>query len=120
MAKPFETEIFHLWVPVKSGEYEVSELKIRPPVVKDILMTDGHSPDSVSYVIALMSSLTGVPEIALEKMVPEDYADLRLIASQVHARFIGLTNLLDGKKDAGTETDKDPTMPPISTMTSEE
>jgi hypothetical protein len=117
---PFETEIFKFRVPVKAGEYEISELKIRPPVVKDLLRADGHSPDDAAYVIALMSSLTGQPETVLEQMVPEDYADLRVIASQVYHRFTGYVNLLDGKggEEAG-DPKENPTPPPILPKTSE-
>jgi hypothetical protein len=113
---PFETETIRLRAPIKVGEYEVAELNVRPPVVKDILRTDGHAPESVGYVLALMSSLTGQPEAVLEKLVPEDYADIRVAASQIHCRFVGLVNMFD----KGSETtNKDPTPPPTSAPPSE-
>jgi hypothetical protein len=117
---PFANETFHLRVPLKSGECEVKELTIRPPLVKDILRTDGHDPESVGYVIALMSSLTGQPEILLEKMIPEDYADIRIIATQINGRFIGLVNLVDEKKKEREDVNENPTPPPISAPPSEE
>jgi hypothetical protein len=113
---PFEIQVLKLRVPIKQGELEVSELHIKPPLVKDILRTDGKAPEGVGYVLALISSLTDVPEKALEKLVPEDYADIRVIASQVNARFIGYVNLFD-REDEEDPTKAANTPPPISDQT---
>ncbi|GAB6392734.1 MAG: phage tail assembly protein [Treponematales bacterium] len=103
---PFEPWTLRLRRPLKQGELEVAELVLKPPTVKDILRGDGRSTDTVSYVIAVASSLSGVPEIAFHSMVPEDYADLRLVISLVNSRFVGEINLLDKKKE---ESEEDPT-----------
>jgi hypothetical protein len=108
MAKndPFEPEVFALRVPIKKGEVEYKELTLRPPVLRDIIRTDGHDPESVGYARALLSSLSGAPEAVLDNIVPEDWADLRLILARTNMRFTGLVNLLDKKNEDETE---DPT-----------
>jgi len=94
-----EPEVFKLRVPVKRGEVVCTELTLRPPLLRDILRTDGHDPESVGYARALLSSLSGQPESLLEQLVPEDWADLRLILARTNMRFMGLVNLLDEKKE---------------------
>jgi hypothetical protein len=95
-----------LRVPIKKGEVKFSQLTLRPPVLRDILRTDGYAPESVGYARALLSSLSGAPEAALDNLVPEDWADLRLILARTNMRFMGLVNLLDKKDENETE---DPT-----------
>ena len=65
--------------------------------MKDILRTDGHHPESVAYGIALLSSLSGVPESVLGRMAPEDWADLRVTLARTNLRFMRAVNLLDEK-----------------------
>jgi hypothetical protein len=101
-----EPEEFTLRVPIKKGEVEYKELILRPPLLRDILRTDGYDPNSVGYAMALLSSLSGVPETVLGQIVPEDWADLRLILARTNMRFMGLVNLLDKKDEDQTE---DPT-----------
>jgi hypothetical protein len=114
---PFEPELFKLRVPIRKGEVEYKELTLRPPVLRDIIRTDGHDPNSVGYAGALLSSLSGVPESVLDQMIPEDWADIRLVLAKTNMRFMGLVNLLDKRDDGETE---DPTPaaedipPPIS------
>jgi hypothetical protein len=105
MENPFETEIFKLRVPLRQGELTVAELRLRPPVLRDMLRTDGHDPNSIGYARALLSSLSGVPEIVLDNLVPEDWADLRIILAKQNMRFMGLVNLFD--KDEDTEDPPD-------------
>ena len=100
---PFDTEIFKLRVPIKQGEVEYSELRLKPPVLRDILRADGHEPESIGYARALLSALSGVPEVVLDNLVPEDWADLRIHLLGINLRFMGVFNLLD-------EDDSDPTM----------
>ena len=120
---PFEPVIVPLRVPIKKGEVEYKEIKLRPPLLRDIIQTDGHDPDSVGYARALLSSLSGLPEVLLDQLVPEDWADLRLILTQTNMRFMGLVNLLDEKGDKdenptrAEETGED-TAPPTSGPTS--
>jgi hypothetical protein len=94
-----EPEVFKLRVPIRKGEVEVNELTLKPPVLRDILRTDGHAPDSVGYARALLSSLSGLPEALLDQLVPEDWADLRLVLARTNMRFMGLVNLLDEKEN---------------------
>jgi len=110
MSDPFEPEIFVLRVPIRKGEVEFKELTLRPPVLKDILRTDGHEPESVAYARALLSSLTGAPEAVLDQLVPEDWADLRVALTRTNMRFMGVVNLLDKKEGGETPNDdSDPT-----------
>jgi hypothetical protein len=118
---PFEPEVFTLRVPIKKGEVEYKKLTLKPPVLRDIIRTDGHDPSSVSYARALLSALSGVPEAVLDQLVPEDWADIRLILARTNMRFMGQVNLLDEKENDETE---DPTTaaeampPPTSVPTS--
>ena len=103
---PFAPETFVLRAPIRKGEAEYRELTLRPPLLKDILRTDGRDPESVGYALALLSSLSGVPESALGQIVPEDWADLRVSLARTNMRFLGAVNLLDERE--GPE-DGDPT-----------
>jgi hypothetical protein len=105
-ADPFEPLVFSLRIPLKQGEAVFKELTLRPPVLRDILRTDGHESESVGYAVALLSALSGVPEAVLHNMVPEDWADLRLILAQTNMRFMGLVNLLDKKEDKTADPTK--------------
>jgi hypothetical protein len=120
MYDPFEPEIFKLRVPITKGEVEFKELKLRPPLLRDILRTDGYDSDSVGYARALLSSLSGVPEAVLDSMIPEDWADIRLILARTNMRFTGLLNLVDKKEDGSEDPTKaaDVIPPPTSEPTS--
>jgi len=96
---PFEPVTVELRVPIRKGEVEYKEITLKPPVLRDIVRTDGHDPDSVGYARALLSSLSGLPESLLDQLVPEDWADIRLILAQTNMRFTGLVNLLDKKEE---------------------
>jgi len=110
MRNPFEVEVFVLRVPIRKGEVEFKELTLRPPVLKDILRTDGHDPEGVAYARALLSSLSGVPESVLDQLVPEDWADIRVALVRTNMRFMGVLNLLDEKGDGQEPGDNgDPT-----------
>ncbi|MDR2096740.1 MAG: phage tail assembly protein [Treponema sp.] len=121
MNDPFEPQIFKLRIPLRKGEVEYKELTLKPPVLRDILRTDGHAPESVGYARALLSSLSGVPEAVLDSMVPEDWADIRLILAMTNMRFMGIVNLLDQQADDETKDPTaaaEPTPPPRSAPTS--
>jgi hypothetical protein len=119
-ADPFEPEVITLRVPIRKGEVEFQKLTLRPPVLRDILRTDGYDPNSVGYARALLSALSGVPETVLDELVPEDWADLRLILARTNMRFMGLVNLLDKKEDNPPDPTKagENTPPPNSEQTS--
>ncbi|MDR0585350.1 MAG: phage tail assembly protein [Treponema sp.] len=101
---PFEPEVLKLRVPIRKGEVVYKELTLKPPVLRDIVRTDGHDPNSVGYARALLSSLSGVPEAVLDQLAPEDWADLRLVLARTNMRFMGLVNLLDKNDEDQTET----------------
>jgi len=120
---PFEPETVKLRVPIKKGEVECKEITLKPPVLRDIVRTDGHAPESVGYARALLSSLSGLPEALLDQLVPEDWADLRIILARTNMRFMGLVNLLDKKEEEPADPTPaaaavEDTAPPTSEMTS--
>jgi hypothetical protein len=116
---PFEPEVFTLRVPIRKGEVEYKELTLKPPVLRDIIRTDGHAPESVGYARALLSSLSGVPEAVLDQLAPEDWADIRLVLARTNMRFMGLVNLLDRQdKNEDPTSAAEPTPPPTSGPTS--
>ena len=120
-ADPFEPWVYKLRVPLKKGEVEVYELTLKPPELGDMVRADGHAPESLAYARALLSALSGVPEIVLNKIVPEDWADIRLILTMQNARFTGQINLLDKPgedKDPTKAADAKHTPPPNSGTTS--
>jgi hypothetical protein len=100
---PFEPVVVNLRVPIRKGEVEYGQITLKPPLLRDIIRTDGHAPDSVAYARALLSSLSGLPEALLDQLVPEDWADIRLILAQTNMRFMGLVNLLDKKEGEGED-----------------
>jgi hypothetical protein len=81
-------------------------------VLRDILRTDGHDPAGIGYARALLSALSGVPETVLDELVPEDWADLRLILARTNMRFMGLLNLLDEKEEKAADPTKAGGIPP--------
>jgi len=101
---PFEPEVVKLRVPIKKGEVEYTEITLKAPVLRDIIRTDGYAPESVGYARALLSSLSGLPETLLDQLVPEDWADLRVILTRTNMRFMGLVNLLDKKEETEDPT----------------
>jgi len=107
---PFEPVTVKLRVPIRKGEVEYKEITLKPPVLRDIVRTDGHDPESVAYARALLSALSGLPEALLDQLVPEDWADIRLILTVTNMRFMGQVNLLDKKE----EDDEDPTTAAVS------
>jgi hypothetical protein len=113
---PFEPELFRLRVPIRKGEVEYKELTLKPPVLRDIIRTDGHDPNSVGYARALLSSLSGVPEAVLDQMIPEDWADIRLVLARTNLRFMGLVNLLDKQDDTEDPTTAAEPPPQVATI----
>ncbi|GMO64697.1 MAG: hypothetical protein Ta2A_12440 [Treponemataceae bacterium] len=101
---PFKTEVIKLRVPISMGEVTVKEIKIRAPVVKDALAMDAYEDGTVSASLALLSSLTGLSEDLLAKMVPEDWADCRVILLQTHMRFIGQIDLFEQSDETENPT----------------
>jgi hypothetical protein len=103
MKEPFEPEVIKLRVPIKAKERTVETLTLQPPKFKDLIRTDAHPFGSHAADRALLSSLTGEPEILLDELAPEDVADIRVSLSQVYNRFFGLENVLDGQEKEGAE-----------------
>jgi hypothetical protein len=105
---PFATETVQLRVPLTLGERSVSELRFKPPKVKDALRTDKYEDGTVAAAVALMSSLTGEPESLLAEMIPEDFADCAVILARTNMRFFGQVNLFEGQAEDPTAAARKP------------
>ena len=97
---PFKDEIVALRVPIKVGERTIRELVFKPPKVKDLLAAGKYPDGSVPFTLALLCSLTGEPEIIINEMLPEDWADCLVILNRTYQRFTGIIDLFDQKDDA--------------------
>jgi hypothetical protein len=106
---PFDNEVLELRSPLKSGEVVVDTLTFHPPTVKDALATDKYPTDTVANVVAMASSLTGVPETLFNSMIPEDFADICIIVGRTKQRFLGEINLFEEKKNP-TKAESDTAM----------
>ena len=102
---PFATETIELRVPITAGERTVKTLTFKVPKLRDLLGMDKYPEGSVAASRALLSALTGEPEIILDDLCPEDWADCLVILSRTYQRFIGLINLFDKEDETA-----DPTM----------
>jgi hypothetical protein len=117
MIDPFATETVILRHSITVGERTITELRFRPPKVKDLLQAGVYPEGSIAFTHALLSSLTGEPAIVINEMIPEDWADSLVILSRTYQRFTGLVNLLDKKEESGNPTAAG-TPPPNSSQTS--
>jgi hypothetical protein len=104
MIDPFANETIILRVPITVGQRTVKQLTVRPPKLKDLIRADGYPGNSVGYARAFLSSLTGEPEIMLDEIVPEDWADCLVVLSRAAQRFKGEINLFDQKEETGNPT----------------
>jgi hypothetical protein len=107
MLDPFATETIVLRAPVTVGERTVTELRFRPPKVKDLLQAGLYPEGSIAFTHALLSSLTGEPAIIINELVPEDWTDALVILSRTYQRFTGLINLFDKKEESENPTKKE-------------
>ncbi|MDR1316540.1 MAG: phage tail assembly protein [Spirochaetales bacterium] len=104
MIDPFATETIVLRVPLRAGERTSVQLTVRPPKLKDLIRADAYPGNSVAYARALLSSLTGEPEIILDEIVPEDWADCLVVLNRAAQRFRGEINLFDQKEEPENPT----------------
>jgi hypothetical protein len=74
--------------PIKKGEGQVTELVFKEPKIGHLMATDDHKPNSLAGDLALLSQLTGVPELILRQIDPEDWPAIRLELRTVYARFM--------------------------------
>jgi len=74
--------------PLKRGEGQVTELVFKDPKIGHLMATDDHKPNSLAGDMALLSQLTGVPELILRQIEPEDWPSIRIELRTVYARFM--------------------------------
>jgi hypothetical protein len=112
---PFGVEQVKLYKPVTAGEHCVESLNFRPPVVKDLFYAGSRYPEgSIPFTLCLISSLTGEPELVIEKLVPEDWANAVVVANRTYQRFCGHINLF--KKEVQAENPTTAGTPPPSSL----
>lgn len=119
MIDPFATEKIVLRVPLTVGQRTVTELNLRAPKLKDLLRMDAYPEGSYGASRALLSSLSGEPEVILDELLPEDWADCLVILTRAYQRFCGFINLFDKKEEREDPTKAD-ILPKNSAKTSEE
>ncbi len=81
---------YTLKYPVTVGERTVTEIKTHRPKVKDFMAADKYEGDSVSADQALLSSLSGEPEIIIQNIDVEDWALLRVEIRKIWLEFFGI------------------------------
>ncbi|QQO10320.1 phage tail assembly protein [Breznakiella homolactica] len=80
-------ELIH---PITKGERTICELTLQDPKVRHMIRTDGHEITTIGADIALLSALSGEPEILLQEISLEDWAKIRVVLARVYAAFYGL------------------------------
>jgi len=97
--EPFELETIRLRrpIPAKDGG-EIAEITLRPPELRDALAADGRP--GAGFAIALLASLTGVPERSLARMIPEDVAEVGASLLRASRRFTGDLSLVPAPEGA--------------------
>lgn len=103
MEKEFE---YTLKTPVTVGERTVTELKFHRPKTRDFLRTDGLSTDSVGADIALVSSLSGEPEIIIQSIDIDDWAVIRVALHKIWLRYFGVKPKEESDPKAQAEAEK--------------
>jgi hypothetical protein len=105
---PFTVETITLYVPVTVGERRVRELSFKPAVFKDVLFAGKYEEQSIPFYAALISSLTGQPELVIGQLCPEDTANAVVIAKRCYLRFTGQINLFE--KNEEQDENENPTV----------
>lgn len=75
--------------PATAGERTITELTFQDAKLRHLLATDRYLHGSHSADRALCSSLTKEPELILDDICPEDWADIRAELQMVYKRFFG-------------------------------
>jgi hypothetical protein len=84
--------IYTLKHPVTVGEYTCSELRLKRPKTKDFIAVGTNPLGTVAADAALLSSITGEPEIVIERLDIDDLAKLRYECSRVWAAYFDTTD----------------------------
>lgn len=83
-------EIYILKKPATKGERTIKQLEIARPKVAHFARTDGHPTDSIAADRALLSALTGEPELLLDEIDIEDWANIRQILERIWLQFFNI------------------------------
>lgn len=96
-------ETITLSAPVTKGERTVTELTFQDPKVRHLMAVDGYDPNSAAATVALVSALTGEPELLIRELPPEDWQKIHKKAQSVYAEFSGEDG---GKSNSGEKGDE--------------
>ena len=83
-------EKFVLKHPVTVGERTVTELSLQDPKVRHLRRTDGHDINSIASDVALLSALSGEPELVIDQIDLKDWAVLRIHLQRIYLEFFGI------------------------------
>ncbi|GMO48524.1 MAG: hypothetical protein Pg6C_11080 [Treponemataceae bacterium] len=84
--------IYTLKHPVTVGEHTCTELRLKRPKTKDFIAVGTNPLGTVAADVALLSSITGEPEIVIEQIDIDDFAKLRYECSRVWAAYFDTTD----------------------------
>ena len=76
--------------PVTVGERTVTELTLQDPKVRHLKRTDGHELNSIAADVALLSALSGEPELVIDQIDLKDWAVLRIHLQRIYFVFFGV------------------------------
>jgi hypothetical protein len=78
-----EIKIYPLKNPVTVGEFTCKELKLCRPKTKDFVAVGRQPLDSAGAIVALISSMSGIPEVVINQFDIDDISMLRIEAMRV-------------------------------------
>jgi hypothetical protein len=78
-----EIKVYTLKHPVTVGEYTCTEVKLCRPRTKDFVAVGRQPLDTAGAIMSLISSMSGVPETAINQFDIDDIAMLRIEAIRV-------------------------------------
>jgi hypothetical protein len=73
--------------PFKSGELEVTKITIQRPKTKDFIAVGTNPTESAAADVALLSSLSGLPETVIAQIDIDDWSVLRFEIARVWASY---------------------------------
>lgn len=90
-----EDAVFELKYPVTKGEVTVDKLVFTGrPKVRHMIAGDKYQRGSHDYEVAIMSAMTGVPEVIIRDMDYEDFVRADAVMGQRFNTFYGVQNTM--------------------------
>jgi hypothetical protein len=85
-------KVFTLKYPVTVGEHTCTELRLQRPKTKDFIAIGTHLVGTVAAETALLSSITGEPEIVISQLDIDDWAKLRYEIARIWEAYFDASN----------------------------